>query len=325
MKKLLLAFFLIANLIFSANYTSKIVGDANGNIYIKENVNEVHPFASLTKMMTSIIVIESIEKGKINYDDFVKVPKEATLNKGSTVDLKKDQLISVRDLLYATLVHSANDAAYTLAYYLSKGNIPNFVTTMNKKAKEIGMKSTTFCTPNGLPTSMTGKGMDRGTALDMYKLSAYVAKNQKFIEIASTQHTSIMGGKTSFDNRNTLLGTVPGVIGLKTGFHDDAKYNMAVAFNKEGKLYLAVLFGGNSMKIRDSEMKRTVLDFSPKMDEEKIIYVEEPVNTYVKPKVTTNLINTTNFYIPDSTSIIDTNLNRKEYENSGFNSPIIVK
>ena len=149
--------------------------------------------------------------------------------------------------------------------------------------------------------------------------------NQKFIEIASTQHTSIMSGKTSFDNRNTLLGTVPGVIGLKTGFHNDAKYNMAVAFNKEGKLYLAVLFGGNSMKIRDSEMKRTVLDFSPKMDEEKIIYVEEPVNTYVKPKVTTNIINTTNFYIPDSTSIIDTNLSRKEYENSGFNSPIIVK
>ena len=71
MKKLLLAFFLIANLIFSANYTSKIVGDANGNIYIKENVNEVHPFASLTKMMTCIIAIESIEKGKINYDSML--------------------------------------------------------------------------------------------------------------------------------------------------------------------------------------------------------------------------------------------------------------
>lgn len=331
MKRLIIGILLFGNIIFGADYTSKLLGDINGNLIIKENIYEIHPFASLTKVMTAVLVVEEIEKGKIDYNDIITVPKDALKNKGSSVFLKQGQKVKLIDLLYATLVHSANDAAYTLAYYVSKGNIDKFVEAMNKKAKSIGMTDTVFCTPNGLPTSMTGKGMDRGTAYDMYKLSMVALKKSKIVEVAGTKKIAILDKKMTITNRNQLIGK-DGVYGLKTGFHDLSKYNISVAFKKDKENYVIILFGGNTLSSRDSEIKKTIEEFVPPILMDNVTYINESVNLY-KNNNTTNTPAEEKLnkqieilYKTDEISIIKNIINdRKELNNSSFDSPIIIE
>lgn len=316
MKRFLITLFLFCNILMGADYTSKLLGDTKGNLIIKENINEVHPFASLTKVMTSVLAVEEIEKGNIDLTDIVTVPKEAEKYKGSTLYLKEGQKVKLSDLLYGTLVHSANDAAFTLAYYVSKGNIDNFVLNMNKKAKEIGMLNTVFCTPNGLPTSMTGKGMDRGTAFDMYKLSIYALKKPKLLEVSGTKTITILNGKMTIYNRNKLIGQVEGVYGLKTGFHDDSMYNISIAFKKEKEDYITILFGGKSADFRDSEATKTVKEFIPSAYKDNVTYINDDINLY-KPK--------NNAYSNDEISVIkDIIREGKELNNSSFDKPIVI-
>ena len=330
MKRLIIGILLFGNVIFGADYTSKLLGDFNGNLVIKENIYEVHPFASLTKIMTSILVVEEIEKGKIAYDDIVTVPKEALENKGSSVFLKEGQKVKLIDLMYATLVHSANDAAYTMAYYVSKGNIDKFVDNMNKKAKSIGMNDTVFCTPNGLPTSMTGKGLDRGTAYDMYKLSMTALKKTKIVEIAGTKKITILDKKLTIKNRNQLLGT-DGVYGLKTGFHELAKYNISIAFKKEKENYVVILFGGKTIASRDNEIKKTIEGFIPPNSKDNVTYINENINLYTKSSNTPIKEEKLNndidaLYKTDEISVIKNIINdRKELNNNSFDSPIIIE
>ena len=317
MKKSLVILLLLSNILFGADYTSKLLGDTKGNLIIKENIYEVHPFASLTKVMTSVLTVEEAEKGKISYNDIVTVPKDAEKYDGSSINLKAGQRVKLIDLLYATLVHSANDAAFTMAYYVSDGNIDEFVKNMNKKAKELGMLNTTFCTPNGLPTSMTGKGMDRGTAFDMYKLSMFALKKTKIIEVAGTKSIKILDGKMTIYNRNKLLGKVDGVYGLKTGFHDDSMYNISIAFKKEKEDYITILFGGESALVRDNEIIKTIRDFIPPELKDNITYIKEDINLYK---------NKNTLYSNDEISVIQ-NLIRegRELSNSSFDQPIVIE
>ena len=317
MKKILVILLLLSSILFGADYTSKLLGDTKGNLIIKENIYEVHPFASLTKVMTSVLTVEEAEKGKISYGDLVTVPKEAEKYEGSTINLKAGQKVKLSDLLYATLVHSANDAAFTMAYYVSNGDMDSFVKDMNKKAKELGMLNTIYCTPNGLPTSMTGKGMDRGTAYDMYKLSVYALKKSKILEVAGTKSIKILDGKMTIYNRNKLLGKVDGVYGLKTGFHDDSMYNISIAFKKESGDYITILFGGKSALARDNEMTKTIKEFIPPELKDNITYIKEDINLYK---------NKNTIYSNDETSVIQ-NLIRegRELSNSSFDKPIVIE
>ena len=330
MKRLVIGILLFGNIIFGADYTSKLLGDINGNLVIKENIYEIHPFASLTKIMTSILVVEEVEKGKISYNDIVTVPKEALDNKGSSVFLKEGQKVKLIDLMYATLVHSANDAAYTMAYYVSKGNIDKFVDAMNKKAKLIGMNDTVFCTPNGLPTSMTGKGLDRGTAYDMYKLSLAALKKTKIVEVAGTKKITILDKKMTITNRNQLIGK-DGVYGLKTGFHELSKYNISIAFKKEKENYVVILFGGKTLASRDNEVKKTIEEFVPPNLKDTVTYINENINLYNKTTSTPSKEDSLNknidvLYKTDEISIIKNIINdRKELNNNSFDSPIIIE
>ncbi len=138
MKKILVLIIVLSNIVFASDYKAKLLGNTKGDLIVKENIQEIHPFASLTKLMTAVLVIEEVDKGNFSYDNIVTVPKEALKYKGSTINLATGQKVKLNDLLYATLVHSANDAAYTMAHFVSKGNLEKFVDNMNKKAKEIG-------------------------------------------------------------------------------------------------------------------------------------------------------------------------------------------
>lgn len=314
MKRIALIYLLLVSMVLgNENYTTKLFGDINGDIIIKENIYEVHPFASLTKVMTAILVIEEVEKGNISYDDIVSVPREAKKNGGSSINLKEGEKVKLIDLLYATLVHSANDAAFTMAYYISKGNINNFVDNMNKKAKEVGMENTTFCTPNGLPTSMTGKGLDRGTGYDMYKLSLYALKKPKLLEVSSTKSKTILDRKITIYSRNKLLNKMDNVYGLKTGFHDLAGYNISVAFKKENVDYIGILFGGKTASVRDNEMMKSINDFTPPKEANDIYYVKEPVNLYKNQEI---------LFIKDKVSL--KNKSGKELYYNKINNAVVI-
>lgn len=316
MKKILILAIVLSNLLFANEYKAKLLGDTNGNLIIKENIQEIHPFASLTKLMTAVLVIEEVEKGKITYDSIVTVPKEALKYKGSTIALTSGQKVKLNDLLYATLVHSANDAAFTMAYFISKGNVEKFVENMNKKARELGMLNTTYCTPHGLPTSMTGLDLDKGTAFDIYKLSLYAMKKPKLMEVVGTKSVKILDGKKTIQNRNTLVGKVEGVTGLKTGYHDESMYNISISFTKDKQDYVAVLFGGKNSAVRDGEMTKTITAFIP--PEKKIITViKEDVNLYKNKNIT---------YSGDEVSVILNFLREgKELNNNTFDKAIVIE
>lgn len=317
MKKILVLIIVLSNIVFASDYKAKLLGNTKGDLIVKENIQEIHPFASLTKLMTAVLVIEEVDKGNFSYDNIVTVPKEALKYKGSTINLATGQKVKLNDLLYATLVHSANDAAYTMAHFVSKGNVEKFVDNMNKKAKEIGMLNTTYFTPHGLPTSMTGLDLDRGTAFDIYKLSLYAMKKPKLMEVVGTKSIKIIDGKRTIQNRNSLVGKVEGVTGLKTGYHDDSMYNISISFTKDKEDYVAVLFGGKNATIRDGEMTKTIKTFVPPQKKDVATYIKEDINLYKNKSL---------IYFGDEASVIINFLREgKELNNNAFDKVIVIE
>ena len=236
--------------------TSWILTSENGAYISGENISQVHPLASITKMMNACVAFSLIKEKKISlFDTKATVSKNALKYKGSSAYLKSGQKVTLFDLLCGMIVPSGNDAAYELAWFLSDENISNFVSEMNQMAKNIGMNNTNFYTPDGLPSNMTGKKMDVSTVEDISKLAARLVKNQVFLSISSKKKVLVYNGKVTLFSVNTLLGKVKGLDGLKTGHHDEAKYNMAVTA-KRGKMRLiAVVFGAPSQKERDQDAK----------------------------------------------------------------------
>lgn len=258
MKKLLLILFLMLNtLIFSANdYLAKGIFTEEGVLVEGENVEIKHPLASITKMMSAIVTLEEVEKGKVSLDDIVTVDGESAGIGGSYISLRRGEKISLRDLLLATLIHSANNAAYTMGKYVG-GSYEEFVMLMNEKAQELGMTDTSFYTPAGLPSVMTGEGMDTGTVEDIAKLSAYAMKNQQFMDIVGKKKVLIKKGRMTLENRNKNLNT-EGVTGLKTGHHDESGYNIAVSVDRNGKEYIIIVFGSPDETTRDREVTKNI-------------------------------------------------------------------
>lgn len=233
------------------NFRAIVVGDTKGNIIFEKNSNVMYPLASVTKMMSLMVTFDEINSGKISLNDRVRIGKTPLKYGGSGIPLKVGQKFILEDLIKASAVYSANNATYAIAEYVGKGSIFRFVTKMNKKLKMYGLENEIkYHTPAGLPTRVTKQAMDKGTAKGIYKLSIEALKYKKYIEIAGIKATKIYGGKISIKNRNHLIGE-NGVYGIKTGFHKEAKYNIAVASKFEGKDIIIVVMGGESYKTRD--------------------------------------------------------------------------
>ncbi len=257
MKKILVMLLLVGS-IFGKNkdYKSIILSDNEGNIVYEENGNYIHPLASITKLMSAVVTLEAIENKEVSLEDMVPISRDAALRGGSRIELYWGSSVKLEDLLEASLIHSANNATYAIAEYVG-GDYESFVNRMNKKAHELGMNNTKFYTPAGLPTDMTGKGMDKGSTRDIVKLSIYALKNEKLKEIVAKKSTVINNSKEDLTiyNRNKLLRKVEGVDGLKTGHHEEAGYNISISFDYEDKDYVAVIFGSPSEEVRDKNMK----------------------------------------------------------------------
>lgn len=216
----------------------------SGRIIWGKNENKKSAMASTTKIMTCIVVIENAD---LNAE--VKVSAKAAGTGGSRLGLKKDDKITIKDLLYGLMLRSGNDAAVALAEYVGKDK-EGFANLMNKKAKELGLKDTHFVTPHGLddPEHYT-------TAYELAKIADYALKNEMFAKIVGTkEHTiNINGYAKQLCNTNELLGYLQGVSGVKTGFTNNAGRCLVTSINRNDFEIITVVLGADTKKIRTAD------------------------------------------------------------------------
>lgn len=251
MKKILVLMFIIFSVSFAKTNDAKayLVGDKDGNIYFSKNIKKKLPLASVTKIMTLMITYEDIEHNKIKLNDKIKIKKDIANIGGSRIWLKEDMKISLGDLMKASAIYSANNATQAIAWYVSHGNIDKFVKRMNKKLKDLNLdKEIRYYTPTGLPSDMTHKKMDVGSALGLYKLSIWAEKNSEYMKLASKKKAHIIVGNIL--NRNKLLGK-EGIYGIKTGHHDQAGYNICIVSKINNFKLFVVILGSHAEKERD--------------------------------------------------------------------------
>ena len=228
MKKILLIIFLLIPIYIRAIETSArsaILMDADSNtILYEKNIDEIRSVASISKIMTAILAIES---GKL--DDVVTIGDEINKAYGSGIYIKVGEKMTLRDLVYGLMLRSGNDAALSIAHYVS-GSVEEFVDLMNKKASELKMTNTLFNNPSGLDEE---KG-NMSTARDMAILMSYCIKNSEFKTVTSTKKYKLTTNKNTYSwtNKNKLLFSYKYLISGKTGFTKIAKRTLVTAASK---------------------------------------------------------------------------------------------
>lgn len=199
----------------------------NNRILYAENAHYTQSVASISKIMTAIVVIENIDIKKQ-----ITVGDEILKAHGSGIYVKQGEKISIEDLLYGLMLRSGNDAALVLAKNTS-GSIGKFVQKMNEKAQEIGMKDTTFNNPSGLDEEDKG---NISSAYDMALLMSYAMQNEDFKTITKTKERTVKTNKNVYKwtNKNKLLNTYKYTTGGKTGFTKKAKRTLVSTATKNG-------------------------------------------------------------------------------------------
>ena len=217
---------------------------ASGRILYEKNGNKQTPMASTTKIMTAIVVLENA-----NLTDVVTINSKAAGTGGSRLGLKKNDKITVNDLLYGLMLRSGNDAAIALATHVG-GSVEGFAEMMNNKAKELGLVNSHFVVPHGLDNDG-----HYTTAYELAKIADYALNIDKFKEIVSTRNTTIYinGYAKAINNTNQLLGSVSGVYGVKTGFTNGAGRCLVTACKRDDLDVITVIIGANTTKQRTSD------------------------------------------------------------------------
>ncbi|WP_372846644.1 D-alanyl-D-alanine carboxypeptidase family protein [Pontiella sp.] len=243
-------------------YQGAIVVDAQTGKILYENRASVYAYpASVTKLMTMLITLEQIDKGVIHLTDQVEITEEIAGIGGSGVylDVRESGAFTVEEMLQAMMIHSANDAAAALAAHVA-GSIDGFVDMMNQRARELGMNSTTYHTPHGLPIT---EQPDISTAYDIAILSLAALRNPATLELTGTKlawlpTNELRKEKFMLANRNVLVGKdpYPGCDGLKTGYHSKGGFSLTATAEQDGKRVVAVILGVADRDSRTNTIKK---------------------------------------------------------------------
>lgn len=235
---------------------SAILMDAGtGSILLEKNAHEKLPIASITKVMSMLLVMEAIESEKLTFDDIVQVSENAYSFGGSQVYLKPGEEFTVAEMMKAVAIHSANDATVALAEKVA-GSEETFVSLMNEKAKRLGMKNTNFLDCTGL----TDEG-HYSTAYDIALMSReLVTKHPKILEFTSIWMDTFRDGKFELVNRNKLVRFYDGANGLKTGYTSKAGHCLVATAKRNNLFLISVVLGEPDSKTRFAE-SRKLLDF----------------------------------------------------------------
>lgn len=227
-----------------------------GKVLFEQNADEALPPASVTKIMTLLLVMEAIDSGKIGYDDMVTASAYACSMGGSQIYLKEGEQMSVEDMLKSVVIASANDAAVALAEYVL-GTEEAFVARMNERAKELGMTSTTFENTNGLDDTSTNH---LTSARDIAIMSRELLKHKKITEYSSIWMDTIRNGEFGLTNTNRLVRFYKGATGLKTGSTSKAGFCISSSATRDGMTLICVIMGAESRDIRNAAAV-ALLDF----------------------------------------------------------------
>lgn len=232
-----------------------VVDAATGNVLFEDRADIVAPPASMTKLMTFAVLQDKIASGAIALDTKVAVTAADSKIGGSQVWLKQGEVFPVEELLYAMMIRSANDAAFALARTAS-GSAEAFVELMNAKAKQLGMNHTTFRTPHGLPPANRNVAEgDLTTPRDFSVLCQYLLQKTDVLKYTSIRTRDfgapVRTTPVQMTNSDHLVGKVPGVDGLKTGYTAGAGFCLSTTAQRNGRRVLVVLMGSPDSKTRD--------------------------------------------------------------------------
>ena len=227
---------------------------STGKILFEKNAHEALPPASVTKIMTMLLVMEALDNGQFTLDDMVSVSPLAASMGGSQVFLEENEQLSVHDMLKAVAVASGNDAAVALAEFTA-GSHDAFVTKMNARAKELGMKDTTFINCNGLD-----EAGHVTSAHDIAVMSRELMKHPKIFEYTTIWMDSLRDGAFGLVNTNKLVRFYQGATGLKTGSTSVAGFCISATAKRDNMELIAVVMGSPTSKERFADATK-MLDY----------------------------------------------------------------
>lgn len=291
MKKIL-SILLIVTIIMTNSFTyaeigiegelrSYILADVEtGQVLEEYNINEVVEIASISKLMSYLVVMDEVSKGKISLEDRVIIDEDITRIKGSSFDLKVGEEFTVQELLDASIVVSANDATYALAKHVA-GTEENFATLMNEKSIQLGLVNATFYNSTGLPIAEKGV-QNRMTTKEIFKLSKYIIERHPGVLETSRKRAIEVISRDYFQrNTNPLLREIKEVDGLKTGFTNKAGYCYVSTFNISGGSnstkdlrLISIVMGAKGFKKRN-ELGRILVEYGLDNYSNKIFFDEE--------------------------------------------------
>ena len=233
-----------------------LIEATTGTVLYYKNQTEKRSPASVTKIMTLLLVCEALESERIKSTDTVIISEYAASMGGSQVFLEEGESFTVEELLKCTVIASANDAAVALAELIC-GTEGNFVAEMNKRAKELGMSNTNFENVSGLDDTTTAH---LTSAEDIAIMSRELVKYDIILKYSSLWQDSIRNGEFQLTNTNRLVRFYDGCNGLKTGSTDRAGFCISASAKRDGMQLIAVIMGAETRDLRNADA-RALLDF----------------------------------------------------------------
>lgn len=228
----------------SVNARAYVVEDGRtGEVLLAQNASGRVPIASLTKMMTVLLTLEHAR-----LDDMVTISPQAAAVGESSIPLRAGERLSVRDLVEAALIQSANDAAWALAEHVGRGDVGRFVLMMNRRARQLGLEETHFVRPDGLdaPGHLS-------SARDVTELARILMQKRAVRHIVAMRDATIAGGRR-LHTWNDLLGVYPGVVGVKTGHTSAAGWSEVAAVRGPGVTVYATILGSPDRSTRNGDL-----------------------------------------------------------------------
>jgi D-alanyl-D-alanine carboxypeptidase (penicillin-binding protein 5/6) len=229
-----------------------------GTVLFDKNSHEKLPPASMTKIMTMLLIMEALDKGTIKMTDKVRTSEYAASMGGSQIFLEPGEEMTVKDMLKGIAIGSANDAAVAMAEKIG-GSEKGFVQMMNERAKQLGLKDTHFENVTGLPVAN-----HYSSAYDMAIMAKELLKHEEITQFTGLYEAYLRENsdkKFWLVNTNKLVRFYPGVDGLKTGFTNDAKFCLTATAKKDNMRVIAVVFGAPSTKVRNAQVT-SMLDYA---------------------------------------------------------------
>ena len=257
-----------------------LMDTATGTVLYEKNAHEPLAPASVTKVMTMLLIMEAIDSEKIRWEDMVTASETAAAKGGSQIYLKVGETMSVSDMVKSIAVSSANDCACAMAEHLA-GSEEAFVEMMNTRAGELGMKDTNFVNCTGLDDGPDAQN-HKTSAYDIALMSRELLVNHPDIKKYTTiWMDTVRNGAFGLSNTNKLIRFYSGATGLKTGFTSGAGYCLSATAEREGMELIAVVMGAQTSKERNAACKQ-LLDYgfanyavvSPQPEENAVVEVK---------------------------------------------------